>query len=146
MTAGLCQVVATNPMEIVKIQLQLAGARLAPGEARPTAMDVVRKLGLKGMYKGTAATLARDVPFSFIFFPLVAAVKGLATPLADGTAPFYAVFGSGVVAGAVAAAAVTPMDVVKTRLQVIPKPGDRVYSGMLDCYRYLKCIHLKDNE
>nr|KAJ3421877.1 hypothetical protein HK105_001978 [Polyrhizophydium stewartii] len=136
-TAGLCQVVATNPMEIVKIQLQLAGATpLAAGERKMTAGDVVRKLGLRGLYKGTTATLARDVPFSFIFFPLVSILKAAFTPeRSNGVPPFSVVFGSGIASGAIAAALVTPMDVVKTRLQVIPKPGDKVYTGMMHCYR-----------
>lgn len=59
-TAGFCQVIATNPMEIVKIQMQVAGAqKLAPGEQRPTAMGIVRNLGLRGLYRGTPATLMR---------------------------------------------------------------------------------------
>jgi len=59
-TAGFCQVIATNPMEIVKIQMQVAGAqKLEPGEKRPTAMGIVRSLGLRGLYRGTPATLLR---------------------------------------------------------------------------------------
>ncbi|KAH6567833.1 hypothetical protein BASA50_006422 [Batrachochytrium salamandrivorans] len=137
-TAGFCQVVVTNPMEIVKIQLQLAGAEshAVSGKAKLTAVDVVRQLGLRGLYKGTAATLARDVPFSFIFFPMVAILKSVFTPAnSHGEAPFSVIFGSGIVSGAVGATLVTPMDVVKTRLQVISKPGDKVYSGMMHCYR-----------
>jgi len=52
-TAGFCQVVATNPMEIVKIRMQLGGS----------LSTIFKDLGLRGMYKGTAATLCRDVPF-----------------------------------------------------------------------------------
>eukprot|EP00842_Homolaphlyctis_polyrhiza_P003907 jgi/Hompol1/4517/HPOL_003688-RA len=134
-TAGFCQVIATNPMEIVKIQLQLAGASSASSTTpKLTAGDVVRQLGLRGLYRGTAATLARDVPFSFLFFPMTAVLKSFFTPTGQKDVPFAVVFGSGIVSGAVAAAAVTPMDVVKTRLQVIPKPGDKVYTGMINCY------------
>ncbi|KAJ3073856.1 hypothetical protein HK102_005920, partial [Quaeritorhiza haematococci] len=153
-TAGFCQVVATNPMEIVKIQMQLAGkasasaataatasssTTTAPKPAPPSTIQVVRTLGLRGLYRGTTATLARDVPFSFIFFPSVAIFKNiLAYRVAGvkhgGEVPFWAVFTSGITAGAVAAAAVTPMDVVKTRLQVIPKPGDTVYRNMFHVY------------
>jgi hypothetical protein len=130
-TAGFCQVIATNPMEIVKIQLQLAGTR---NESK-SAMDVVRELGPKGLYRGTLATLARDVPFSIIFFSLQATIKNWMTP-ANKKSPLSAVFFSGIFSGAIAAAAVTPMDVVKTRLQVIKRQGDTQYRGQLDCYRY----------
>lgn len=54
-TAGTCQVIATNPMEIVKIRMQLG----------QSAAQVMRDLGVGGLYKGTAATLCRDVPFRF---------------------------------------------------------------------------------
>ena len=68
-TAGFCQVIATNPMEIVKIQMQVAGAqKLAPGEKRPTAMGIVRSLGLRGLYRGTPATLMRYNQYSPFFF------------------------------------------------------------------------------
>lgn len=35
----------------------------------------------------------------------------------------------------IGSAAVTPMDVVKTRLQVIRSGGEAAYNGMLDCVR-----------
>jgi solute carrier family 25 aspartate/glutamate transporter 12/13 len=71
--AGLCQVIATNPMEIVKIRCQMQA--LLPVEQRQTTMEVVQGLGIKGMYQGTLATLSRDIPFSLIFFPLYANLK-----------------------------------------------------------------------
>ncbi|KAL7749437.1 hypothetical protein RI367_004991 [Sorochytrium milnesiophthora] len=133
-TAGTCQVIATCPMEITKIQMQLASINLPAGAPRPTLTQIVRQLGLRGMYKGTAATLARDVPFSILFFPSHAYFKSLcANP--DGGVDFQYVFGSGILAGWLAAAAVTPMDVIKTRLQAAPKPGQPVYSGILQCGR-----------
>ncbi|KAJ3364889.1 hypothetical protein HDU91_002400 [Kappamyces sp. JEL0680] len=131
-TAGLCQVIATNPMEITKIQLQLASAREG---AQLTAVQVIQKLGLRGLYKGTTATLARDVPFSLMFFSMQATLKKWGTVPGEKTS-LAAVFGAGVVSGACAAAVVTPADVVKTRLQVLPRPGDPIYKGQLDCYRY----------
>jgi len=35
---------------------------------RLTAMEAVQELGLKGLYRGAPATLARDIPFSVCFF------------------------------------------------------------------------------
>ncbi|KAG0243389.1 hypothetical protein BGW41_002278 [Actinomortierella wolfii] len=136
-TAGFCQVIATNPMEIVKIQMQVAGSqKLAPGETRPTAMSIVRNLGLRGLYRGTPATLLRDVPFSIIFFPLNSYLK-LQGANADGKVPFSVVFGAGILSGMVAAGAVTPADVIKTRLQVAARPGEFAPKGIADCFQHI---------
>ncbi|KAJ1655185.1 mitochondrial aspartate-glutamate transporter agc1 [Dispira simplex] len=128
-TAGLCQVIATNPMEIVKIQMQVAGTRPAH-VPRPTAWGVVRQLGLRGLYRGTPATLLRDVPFSFLFFPSHAVLKTFFEDPETGATSFGAVFLSGVTAAFFAAGAVTPADVVKTRLQVTPTIG-----GVWQCFQ-----------
>lgn len=130
--AGFCQVVATNPMEIVKIRLQVAG------ESKQTRnlVEVVRELGLKGLYKGAPATLLRDVPFSMVYFSLYGRVKRYFTD-ADGNIPIAKVFLSSTIAGVIGATVATPMDVIKTRLQVKPKPGDPVYTGIRDCYQQI---------
>ena len=124
--AGLCQVVATAPMERIKIQMQIAGGNVS-------AWQLVKQLGFQGLYKGTGATLLRDVPFSFIFFPLNQQLKRRLTPEGQANAPFPRVLLAGLSAGMVAAWAATPMDVIKTRIQTLPKPGDPVYHGVRDC-------------
>lgn len=69
-SAGACQVVFTNPLEIVKIRLQVQGEiAKSQGVERRGAMWIVRNLGLVGLYKGASACLLRDVPFSAIYFP-----------------------------------------------------------------------------
>ncbi|KAJ1553425.1 mitochondrial aspartate-glutamate transporter agc1, partial [Cladochytrium tenue] len=74
--AGGSQVVFTNPLEIVKIRLQVQGeAAKATGAPRMSAGTIVRGLGLFGLYKGVAACLLRDVPFSGIYFPVYAHLK-----------------------------------------------------------------------
>lgn len=131
-TAGFVQVAATNPMEIVKLRLQLAsegGAAAGAAGARPaaTVASVVRELGVTGLYKGTPATWLRDVPFSFVFFPLFANLK-LAL---DGERSLGGLFAAGALAGSTAAGLVTPCDVIKTRLQV----AGSSYKGIGDALR-----------
>eukprot|EP00494_Astrolonche_serrata_P025819 UN26080 len=63
-SAGFCQVVATNLMEIVKLRMQLQSAY--PPAERRSAIGVVRYLGITGLYRGAPATWARDVPYSMI--------------------------------------------------------------------------------
>lgn len=72
MQAGMCQVVFTNPMEIVKIRMQVAGQS---GGQKEGIVNIVRELGLMGLYKGVKACLLRDIPFSMIYFPAYAHFK-----------------------------------------------------------------------
>ncbi|XP_043979839.1 mitochondrial glutamate carrier 1 [Gambusia affinis] len=164
--AGTCQVVVTTPMEMLKIQLQDAGRlaaqrpvaaptqAAAPGPApslaapavRPSATgitaDLLKTRGLAGLYRGAGATLMRDVPFSMIYFPLFANLNALGREGAGGQAdvqaqaPFWQSFVAGCSAGSVAAVAVTPLDVIKTRLQTLQKgEGEDSYRGIVDCTR-----------
>ncbi|XP_071387992.1 mitochondrial glutamate carrier 1 [Centroberyx affinis] len=154
--AGMCQVIVTTPMEMLKIQLQDAGRieaqrRLMPQAAEvspqcpveaksPTAMQITRELlktkGIAGLYTGLGATLLRDVPFSIIYFPLFANLNSLGRHEADSPAPFYWSFLSGCCAGSTAAVAVNPVDVIKTRLQSLTKGSqEETYSGVTDCIR-----------
>ncbi|KAJ2808203.1 mitochondrial aspartate-glutamate transporter agc1 [Coemansia helicoidea] len=133
-TAGLCQVIATNPMEIVKIQMQVAATNTAGAAGGVTAMGIVRGLGLRGLYKGTAATLLRDVPFSLLFFPLQAlfARQAHSRLYGDGGKPAtLCVLAGSTAAGVIAAAVVTPADVIKTRLQSSSQPSPP-YRGLVD--------------
>merc|ERR1712018_898787 len=50
-TAGFSQVMFTNPLEIVKIRLQVAG-EIATAK-KPSAIQVVKELGFFGLYKGS---------------------------------------------------------------------------------------------
>ncbi|XP_004837662.1 mitochondrial glutamate carrier 2 isoform X1 [Heterocephalus glaber] len=160
--AGMCQVVVTCPMEMLKIQLQDAG-RLAghpqgsasappssrsytTGSAsthkRPSATliawELLRTQGLAGLYKGLGATLLRDIPFSIIYFPLFANLNNPGVSESTGKASFAHSFVSGCAAGSVAAVAVTPLDVLKTRIQTLKKGlGEDSYSGTADCARKL---------
>ncbi|KAF0683575.1 Aste57867_24432 [Aphanomyces stellatus] len=126
--AGLCQVVATNPVEIVKIRLQTQN-RLPVAE-RQTAMQVVQDLGLRGMYKGTSACLLRDIPYAIIFFPMYATIRDMGTDV-DGNVSMSSVVFAGCAAGATAAGTVTPADVVKTKRQM----KGATYTGTIDCFQ-----------
>lgn len=129
--AGFCQVVATNPMEIVKIRMQMQ-ALLPPAE-RQSTMEVVRGLGLRGMYQGTTATLSRDIPFSLIFFPLYANLKKAFADPKTKENSIASLLGAGGLAGAMGSWAATPADVIKTRLQLAG--GKEKYKDMQTCFR-----------
>ncbi|CAI5470225.1 unnamed protein product [Closterium sp. Yama58-4] len=159
---GFCQVVFTNPVEIVKVRMQarkklaagsssdseaegaLASASAAAGAgavagasgavvAEPqqqqqgkTSWQVVQELGIRGLYSGSSVTLARDVPSTALFFACYAALKQV---MPDQT------FVDGCLAAVPAAYLVTPMDVVKTRMQMEPEEGKEAYPNAWVCVK-----------
>ncbi|XP_034734949.1 mitochondrial glutamate carrier 1 [Etheostoma cragini] len=122
---------------------------VAPPSARPIppprtsatriTVDLLKTRGLAGLYRGAGATLMRDVPFSMIYFPLFANLNALGREKVGDVqdrAPFWQSFLAGCGAGSVAAVAVTPLDVIKTRLQTLQKgEGEDTYRGIVDCTR-----------
>ncbi|XP_051160959.1 calcium-binding mitochondrial carrier protein Aralar1 isoform X3 [Leptopilina boulardi] len=130
--AGGSQVIFTNPLEIVKIRLQVAGEIMGGQKVR--AWAVVKELGLFGLYKGARACFLRDVPFSAIYFPMYAHTKSRMADEGGYNTPLSLLI-SGAIAGVPAAALVTPADVIKTRLQVVARKGQTTYNGLVDCAR-----------
>ncbi len=137
---GTVQVIATNPMEVVKIRLQMmqkqmlaqpavvintvsGGAATVTGGSLPLnvkppgAIQVIKDLGFTGLYRGSHITLMRDIPYGLVFFSLYADLKyRLRDPVTNVT-PFHNILAAGMVAGMVTAALTTPFDVLKTRYQ-----------------------------
>ncbi|OQR76085.1 mitochondrial glutamate carrier protein-like [Tropilaelaps mercedesae] len=104
--------------------------------ATKIALDLIRSKGIMGLYKGTGATMLRDVSFSMIYFPLFANINSFGPKREDGTTVFWASFLAGCLAGSTAACAVNPMDVVKTRLQLLKKgSGEENYNGVADAIK-----------
>ncbi|TRM66263.1 mitochondrial carrier domain-containing protein [Schizophyllum amplum] len=135
--AGGCQVVFTNPLEIVKIRLQIQGEAAKVHGAKPKGAGlIIRELGLLGLYKGASACLLRDIPFSAIYFPAYAHLKK--DIFHDGRngkqLSFLETLSAAALAGMPAAYFTTPADVVKTRLQAEARKGDTHYKGMTDAF------------
>ena len=113
-------------MEIVKLRLQSAETSLTPFEA-------IKELGLRGLYKGSAVTLARDIPYNVLFFlSYIYLKRGLTDQ--EGNISREKILCSGVAAGMVAACACTPFDVLKSRIQA---RGSVYTNGAVDCARRL---------
>ncbi|KRT85358.1 mitochondrial carrier protein [Oryctes borbonicus] len=127
--AGCCQVIVTNPLEIIKIRLQTAGE--AAGGRKVRARKLIRDLGIVGLYKGVRACFVRDITFASIYFSSYANLKKWFANK-DGYNNPFSLLAAGTCAGVPAAALATPFDVVKTRIQVIPRPGQMTYDGVVD--------------
>ncbi|XP_051872358.1 electrogenic aspartate/glutamate antiporter SLC25A13, mitochondrial [Pristis pectinata] len=130
--AGASQVIFTNPLEIVKIRLQVAGEITAG--LRVSAWTVIKELGFFGLYKGARACFLRDIPFSAIYFPVYSHLK-LAFTDEYGQVNSGNLLLAGTLAAMPAASLVTPADVIKTRLQVAAREGQTTYTGLVDCFR-----------
>ncbi|KAG8241841.1 hypothetical protein J6590_077392 [Homalodisca vitripennis] len=146
-SAGFCQIIITTPMELLKIQMQDAGRVAAQAKlegktvpkvsATSLALELLKTKGIFGLYRGIGATMLRDVSFSIVYFPLFARLNALGPRKNDGSgeAVFWCSFLSGCAAGSLAALAVNPFDVVKTRLQAISKvEGGPRYTGIADAF------------
>lgn len=126
-----------NPLEIVKIRLQVQGelAKQVTGVPRRSALWIVKSLGLLGLYKGASACLLRDIPFSAIYFPTYAHLKkdyfGESPTKSLGILQLLT---AGAIAGMPAAYLTTPADVIKTRLQVEARKGDTNYRGIVHAF------------
>jgi solute carrier family 25 aspartate/glutamate transporter 12/13 len=112
--AGGSQVIFTNPLEIVKIRLQVQGEN--GGVGRKGAVQIVKELGLLGLYKGASACLLRDIPFSGIYFSVYAHTKkDFFGESPDKKLSMGELLMAGAIAGMPAAYLTTPADVIKTR-------------------------------
>ena len=122
--AGIFSATAICPAEIIKCRLQSA-AGVAVGNARLSAISLTKSLlkeGSGGLFRGLLPLLARDVPFNGIMFSVQDSIAvGLTKPLAalgvrsEGIRQAL----SGGCAGAVAWTLVYPLDVIKSRVQVL---------------------------
>lgn len=122
-----------------------------PVEQRQSFSQVVKSIlsgGIRGVYKGAGATLLRDVPFTAVYFPFFSYLKLCCARSdiswlrrdntdhlvnADKRVSLFGTFLAGLVAGSVVAVAVTPADVIKTRVQ--GQNGDALYQGKIS-----KCV------
>ncbi|EMR08943.1 hypothetical protein PNEG_02723 [Pneumocystis murina B123] len=132
-SAGASQVIFTNPLEIVKIRLQMQGEHIVSSKDafRKNALFIIRDLGLSGLYKGTSACLLRDIPFSAIYFPVYSHLKN--DYFKENSGKKLKIFEhlvSGAIAGIPAAYFTTPADVIKTRLQVEARKGETTYKSI----------------
>lgn len=84
--------------------------------ARKGAVQIVKELGLMGLYKGASACLLRDIPFSGIYFSAYAHLKkDFFGESPDKKLGMGELLMAGAIAGMPAAYLTTPADVIKTR-------------------------------
>ncbi|CAL4912066.1 unnamed protein product [Urochloa decumbens] len=109
------------PCEVLKQRLQ-AGIFNNVGEA---IVGTLRQDGPKGFFRGTGATLCREVPFYVAGMCLYAEAKKAAQHVAKRDLEPWEIVAVGALSGGLAAVVTTPFDVMKTRMMTAP-PGTPV--------------------
>jgi solute carrier family 25 aspartate/glutamate transporter 12/13 len=98
----------------VKIRLQLQGMN-----DKVSAVSVVQNMGIRGLYRGFASTLLRDIPFNAVYFTAYNVLKSVQSErkIAQGkkgqltAAELLTV---GCISGTMASGITTPADCIKT--------------------------------
>jgi len=127
----------TAPVERAKVLLQVQGQGASEVKYKGV-LDVMKHLyregGMRSIFRGTGATLARDGPGSAAYFAAYEVTKKALTPAGSSPAELNlsAIILAGGTAGIAMWALAIPPDVLKSRLQSAPTG---TYSGMLDCAR-----------
>ncbi|KAK7756132.1 Mitochondrial succinate-fumarate transporter [Diatrype stigma] len=120
--AGMMEALACHPLDTIKVRMQLSRRARQPGAPKrgflKTGSEIVKRETPLGLYKGLGAVLTGIVPKMAIRFTSFEAYKqGLSDPATGGVSG-PSTFAAGLAAGVTeAVAVVTPMEVVKIRLQ-----------------------------
>uniref|UniRef100_A0A2I3MFG3 Solute carrier family 25 member 45 n=1 Tax=Papio anubis TaxID=9555 RepID=A0A2I3MFG3_PAPAN len=138
-TGGFLQAYCLAPFDLIKVRLQNQTEPVAqPGSPPPQyqgpmhcAASIFREEGYRGLFRGAWALMLRDTPTVGIYFITYEGLCRQYTP--EGQNPSSAtVLVAGGFAGIASWVAATPLDVIKSRMQM-DGLRRRVYQGVLDC-------------
>jgi solute carrier family 25 protein 39/40 len=116
-TSRIFAATITSPIELVRTRMQSDSS--TSGVAR-TFQVAIRNEGYRSLFNGLCATLARDVPFSAIYWTFYEKIQARLVNKQDDLSlnKVQQAFIGGALSGVVAATCTTPFDVVKTLQQV----------------------------
>ncbi|KAJ3115775.1 carnitine transporter [Phlyctochytrium bullatum] len=124
--------IVTTPMERIKVVMQTQDqvkGGIKYGNIFQAGVGMYKEGGIGGLYRGTVATLARDIPGSAAYFVayeyFYRMLKGNGETMSVGAVLF-----SGGMAGVAMWSIAIPPDVIKSRIQSAPAG---TYKGFFDC-------------
>ncbi|KAI0882017.1 mitochondrial carrier [Annulohypoxylon maeteangense] len=120
--AGMMEALVCHPLDTIKVRMQLSRRARQPGAPKRgfirTGSEIVKRETPLGLYKGLGAVLTGIVPKMAIRFTSFEAYKQMLADSETKTITGRGTFLAGLAAGVTeAVAVVTPMEVVKIRLQ-----------------------------
>eukprot|EP01029_Cantina_marsupialis_P011726 TRINITY_DN260494_c0_g2_i2.p1 TRINITY_DN260494_c0_g2~~TRINITY_DN260494_c0_g2_i2.p1 ORF type:complete len:297 (+),score=52.66 TRINITY_DN260494_c0_g2_i2:47-937(+) len=133
MSCGVATV-ATNPIDVVKVRMQLAnkvpGQKLGMGR---TFLNVAKTESVQGLYKGLFASILRSFSYSAIRLGLYGPAKSIVG--ADSDPTLLKKMLSGSISGSIAAGIANPIELVKVRLQAdCARGNEKLYRGIVDAF------------
>eukprot|EP01100_Stratorugosa_tubuloviscum_P012568 TRINITY_DN5_c0_g2_i1.p1 TRINITY_DN5_c0_g2~~TRINITY_DN5_c0_g2_i1.p1 ORF type:complete len:296 (-),score=137.07 TRINITY_DN5_c0_g2_i1:239-1126(-) len=137
--AELCGALLWTPMDVVKQRLQVQGTIIQCYKYNGSIdaiKTIFREEGINGLYRGFGAGLLLYGPFVGMYFVFYEQAKIFTKKHTNyQTLPMWMTLFCGASASACAAAITTPLDVVKTRIQVQKKNSNAEYNGMISGLR-----------
>lgn len=133
--SGVFTTIIMTPGERIKCLLQIQQGDAKPKYKGPVdcAKQLYKAGGLRNIYKGTCATLLRDVPASGLYFTTYECLQRWMTP-ENGKLGLASTILAGGLAGVANWIVGMPPDVLKSRLQTAP---DGTYRGIRDVFAVL---------
>jgi len=118
MLAAACGEVAAClirvPTEIVKQRMQVG----MHDSLKSCVRNILQTDGPLGLFRGYTTTVGREIPFSFIQFPIWEGLKGMIRDRQNGECSPLQGAACGAFAGGFSASITTPLDVAKTRIML----------------------------
>ncbi|KAI8613760.1 S-adenosylmethionine transporter [Chytriomyces sp. MP71] len=120
---------------LIRVPTEVVKQRMQTGQYKTVSTSlssIVQYDGVRGLYRGFAMTVFREIPFCCVQFPLFEYLKKVWGNKKGRTPEFWEAGLCGSIAGGVAAAVTTPLDVVKTRIMLSVKGigGVREYNSI----------------
>jgi solute carrier family 25 citrate transporter 1 len=133
--AGICEAIfVVTPSETIKTKL--IHDQNSPTPRYRGMFDCIRtsfrEEGMKGIYRGMGAVVARQGANSAVRMSTYGHIKEFVGKRYEGAVPWYGTFAFGAIAGTITVYATMPFDVVKTKMQSLDA---NKYKSVLGCLR-----------
>jgi len=128
-----------TPSDRVKVLMQTQHTTMKYANSWDCARQLYKEGGIQSLYKGTVATLFRDIPGFMAYFVVYELTKGELMrlqgidPKSQTLSPF-SILAAGGLGGVASWTVMMPADTIKSRLQTAP---EGTYTGLFDVYQKL---------